>query len=359
MSKRVLMVDDEEDLVWSTARQVARERPDLQFEGLSNPEEALACVRRSPPDLLVTDIRMPKMNGLELILAARGVASSLPVVVITAYGTPEVRAEVQRSQGVEYVEKPFTLQALLAAVDRALSRDSGFSGAVSLPMLPDLLQLYAIARATGALRIAGAAQAGAMWFEGGEIVHAFCDAVQGNEAVYELLTWNGGRFTFDAGAPAPEHSIQSSWQELLVEGCRRLDEGRRDEAPGAAEVPGEHESLWRALGPLIAETAPRALVVAAHLSGGTAAVLPGQVPAGDWLPVIHTLLEGVARIAGPSARGSVECVGVDQGVAVVWDQETDLVLIFADGLEGRNGASRFRSNLARWRAACGQWIRGD
>ena len=141
MTSRVLMVDDEEDLVWTTGRQARRERPDLDVEGVTDPHEALARIRERCPDLLITDVRMPQMSGLELLLAARQVCPQLPVIVVTAHGNTQVRTEVQRAHAVQYLEKPFSFQALFAAVDRALARPTGFSGAISLPMLPDLVQM--------------------------------------------------------------------------------------------------------------------------------------------------------------------------------------------------------------------------
>jgi DNA-binding NtrC family response regulator len=125
MKPRVVMVDDEEDLVWSTARRLRRDRPDLDAVGFADPQAALAELRRQPPDLLITDVRMPGMTGLELMMAARASVPELPVVVITAYGGPEVLAEVRRRGAVDYLEKPFTFAALTACIDRLLARRQG------------------------------------------------------------------------------------------------------------------------------------------------------------------------------------------------------------------------------------------
>lgn len=110
-----------------------------------------------------------------------------------------------------------------------LLQRAGFSGAISLPLLPDLIQIYTVALADGALTIRSGTERGTIWFERGEMVHAECGEVTGEEAVYQLLRWHNGQFSLDAGARATQRTITSGWQSVLMEGCRRLDED------GAAE----------------------------------------------------------------------------------------------------------------------------
>jgi hypothetical protein len=113
-----------------------------------------------------------------------------------------------------------------------ISRQEGFSGAISLPLLPDLIQIYTISLANGALTIRRGAERGTIWFEHGEMVHAECGEQIGEEAVYRLLQWQKGHFSLDPDARASTRSITVSWQNVLMEGCRRLDEsGRSAQAP--------------------------------------------------------------------------------------------------------------------------------
>lgn len=230
---RVMMVDDEESLVWSLARHLDRMRPEWSFEGFTKPLLAIEQIRIAPPDVLITDIRMPGMSGSELLVAARAVAPTLPVIVVTAYGSNEALAAIRLRTGVEYLEKPVKLDELVALVERMHARPEGFSGAISLPMLPDLLQIYTLSLATGALTLNQGSRSGTIWFDRGEIVHASCGAITSDEAVYELLSWQGGNFLLDSRARAPERSITTGWQHLLLEGCRRLDEAERDDRADA------------------------------------------------------------------------------------------------------------------------------
>jgi hypothetical protein len=100
----------------------------------------------------------------------------------------------------------------------------GFSGAISLPLLADLIQIYTTSLASGGLTISRGGEAGKMWFEGGAIVHAVCGELIGEEAVYQLLRWHDGSFSLNQDERTVVRSITASWQQVLMEGCRRLDE---------------------------------------------------------------------------------------------------------------------------------------
>src|SRR5690349_15952355 len=115
-----------------------------------------------------------------------------------------------------------------------LNGSTGFSGAISLPLLPDLIQIYTVSMADGALTIRRGTDMGTIWFERGAMVHAVCGEITGKEAVYALLRWNDGHFSFDGDETAPLRSITASWEEVLLEGCRRLDESPSGEAPQSA-----------------------------------------------------------------------------------------------------------------------------
>ena len=149
---------------------------------------------------------------------------------------------------------------------------SGFSGAISLPLLPDLIQIYTVSMADGALTIRRGADRGTIWFERGEIVHAECGELTGEEAVYHLLQWQNGQFSLDRDARAPLRTIDIPWQNVLLEGCRRLDEqpqAQHDEDDALSELaalPGfRGAALFDAHGMLIAQrTAADGLALDLH-----------------------------------------------------------------------------------------------
>ncbi len=137
--KTVLVVDDEPgygDLYSRTLKSAGFEAPRA-----SSGEEALAIISNTPPpDMVVSDIKMPGMDGLELLAKARALHPELPFLMITAF--PDVRDAVSamKTGAVDYLEKPIDLDELLAAVCDALGvRDGGGSGLQSSLVPAELL----------------------------------------------------------------------------------------------------------------------------------------------------------------------------------------------------------------------------
>ena len=228
MKRLVLMVDHDVETLSSCGGHFAAQRPDLEFEACADAEKALLRIRTRPPWALVAAQRMPGLSGLELLLLARELVPSLPVVVMLAHGSPEIRHELIRHRSLEYLDKPFEFAALIAAVDRATSRTDGFSGIVSLPALADLIQMYAQAHTTGSVTVSHAGDVGAIWFVEGEVVHASCAGRDGEEAIYELVKWRGGSVSTAPGEQPDTRTIERSWQQLLLEAYCRLDESRNN-----------------------------------------------------------------------------------------------------------------------------------
>lgn len=96
--------------------------------------------------------------------------------------------------------------------------------------LPTMAQMICIERRNFALRVHRGSEEGEVHFERGEIVHAALGPLQGEEAMYQLLTWSNGTFRVSSEKAPPTKTINVSWNHLLLEGLRKLDEDRRDQA---------------------------------------------------------------------------------------------------------------------------------
>jgi DNA-binding NtrC family response regulator len=116
MKTRILVVDDEEKLRRVIELQLAT--AGFEVDKAGSAEEALKMVERA--DLVLTDLRLPGMDGLELLAAIRGQNMRSPVIVMTAFGSVEVAVEAMKSGAVDFLLKPFSLDHLLAVVHKAL-----------------------------------------------------------------------------------------------------------------------------------------------------------------------------------------------------------------------------------------------
>jgi DNA-binding NtrC family response regulator len=115
---RILIVDDEPDMVDNCARLLGRAGHDCLTA--TDSERALALLESDRPDLLLTDLKMPRMDGMELMRHAHQIDPTLPVIMITGFATIESAVAAVREGAFDYLPKTFSLDQLQVAVDRAL-----------------------------------------------------------------------------------------------------------------------------------------------------------------------------------------------------------------------------------------------
>src|SRR6266700_2206116 len=82
----------------------------------SDAERGLNLLRQEKVDLVLTDLRLPGMDGLEFLQAAKRINTALPVVVMTAYGTVETAVEAMKAGASNYVLKPFSMEEIKLVV---------------------------------------------------------------------------------------------------------------------------------------------------------------------------------------------------------------------------------------------------
>ena len=119
-NERVLIVDDEQEIVRLCAVILAGEG--YVTEGVSSGWEALMRLEAEAFDLLIVDIKMPEMDGLELLRRARDLEPNLTTIVITGYATMDRAIEALNSGARRFVLKPFGVEELLSAVEDAMAQ---------------------------------------------------------------------------------------------------------------------------------------------------------------------------------------------------------------------------------------------
>lgn len=119
--RRILVVDDEENL-----RLVLRtllRRHGYEVETAASGEEALAQVDRFGPDFVITDVRMPKMGGLDLLATLRAKNDPATVIVMSAYGNVDLAIEAIKAGAYDYVQKPFKPEEIVLTLRKAEERE--------------------------------------------------------------------------------------------------------------------------------------------------------------------------------------------------------------------------------------------
>jgi DNA-binding response OmpR family regulator len=357
--KTVLIVDDEPLFLSSVREGLTRRRGDLDVLGATQGQEALDLFRSHPVDLVVTDLHMPVLDGFELLSILMREQSGTPVIVMTAFGTPEIEENVRLLGAVAYVEKPIDLQALDDAINCELRRAA--KGHIQGITLFGFLQLLQLERKTCTLRVSSGARTGFLHFQDGELIHAEVDGTSGTEAVYTLEGWATPEIEIDHVCRARRRTIFASLTELLLEGARRADESSRDDdldadldaglvehqAPPAEPWDGQPVARWwEAVRRLLGDEALPGFALGIRLSDGATVALRGPEDLPSWSTSLLALIAEAREASGSHGLGGFEWVDGRVGIGIVWDTGEDAALAMAEALVGRRTAPWFRSQFA-------------
>jgi DNA-binding NtrC family response regulator len=118
-SARILVVDDEKLIRWSVAERLQRDG----YEVLSaeSGEQALEIVAATPPDLMLLDVRLPGIDGVQTLQRALSLHPELAVLMMSAHSTVDIAVEAMKHGAIDFLVKPFPFQQLDAAVERAIA----------------------------------------------------------------------------------------------------------------------------------------------------------------------------------------------------------------------------------------------
>ena len=243
-SRTVLIADDETLFTQSLAEGLNALEWGLVVHTAANGREAVDVLRRENVDLVVTDLKMPEMDGFELLAWMSREAPAVPVIVMTAFGTPEI-AERLRVYGLDgFVEKPVGFAALSERIAAAL--DDAARGFVTGFPLSTFLQILEIERRSCSLRVHAGVRTGLLHVVGGAPWDAEAGELRGEEAASEIVTWTGAGIEILPACKGIERRVTSSLGQLLLEAFRIIDE-QRETGPADA---GPAESGTRESGPV-------------------------------------------------------------------------------------------------------------
>ena len=120
MSARVLIVDDEKRLAYSLGQTLQLDFPECRVDMAYSGEEALSSLASNAYDLIIADVRMPGVSGMELIKGVRYLDAEVPIIIMTGYGSASLREEAATLGVDHYIDKPFDIDDLLSTVSQLL-----------------------------------------------------------------------------------------------------------------------------------------------------------------------------------------------------------------------------------------------
>ena len=119
MPERILVVDDEPNML-RLLKTILMDKTGYEVTTTNNPLEVSKLLQECHYDLVVTDLKMPLVDGIDLIGIVKNIDAAMPIIVITAYGTIETAEEAIQKGAYDFITKPFRKETILITIKRAL-----------------------------------------------------------------------------------------------------------------------------------------------------------------------------------------------------------------------------------------------
>ena len=119
MPERILVVDDEPNML-RLLKTILMDKTSYEVTTTNNPLEVSKLLQESHYDLVVTDLKMPLVDGIDLIGIVKNIDAAMPIIVITAYGTIETAEEAIQKGAYDFITKPFRKETIIITIKRAL-----------------------------------------------------------------------------------------------------------------------------------------------------------------------------------------------------------------------------------------------
>jgi CheY-like chemotaxis protein len=243
MDKRpkILLADDEPDFL-DMYREILAQLPSRpEILTATSGSRVIAMLEAEPFELLICDLKMPKMDGLQVLAIVRRKHPQLRTVAMTAELDEQFRSRAY-ALGVDlFWHKPVSEQEnkmFLECIESLLGRETegGFRGMQSKSLV-DIIQLECISQSSSVLRITNSLFEGRIWIQGGELVDAEAADLRGEAAFQRILSWKAGNFEMLPAEPSRPRTIFKSYNAMLLESAQALDESRGAVTPEGAPQP--------------------------------------------------------------------------------------------------------------------------
>ncbi len=239
---RILVVDDDAWILRMVTTVLGKRGYDIITA--DDGEDALRVIQEGAPDLVITDVMMPRMDGWAFVKKLRTTRQHafIPVIFLTALSSDEDRIRGFRLGADDYLPKPFRFEELDLRVAKALKRRAepppqaaklrsatpAIQGSLDQLGLSSLMIVLEMERKSGVLLLTSpSGEKARIFLKHGRVVQAKFERKPlpvNADAVYELLGWTGGSFEFSAFEVEMDDEIEMATTGLLIEGARRIDE---------------------------------------------------------------------------------------------------------------------------------------
>ncbi len=224
MRKRILIVDDDKNFLFSLADGLEKYKDRFEIVMSDSVEKAMNVLRNSSVDLVISDLRMRGGDGLQLLSFIAREFPEIPFILMTAYGSPQVREKVREMGAVGYLEKPLTIQEVVKAIEEAFEFSRDTEGYVKNFSPISFAQLIKLEERTCVMQVTNSDnKTGFLGFKRGLLVYAELDNLKGEEAALEIFKWDNPKIVL-LKEEAKEFNVNTSLETLILRALQEKDE---------------------------------------------------------------------------------------------------------------------------------------
>ncbi len=218
----VLVVDDDNSFLLNLIEGFKSYKDQFSIMTAGNGEEAVTILNTHDIHLVLTDLKMPKMDGFALVAHLSAHHAKIPVIVMTAFGTPEMENSLKEIGAFQYIEKPIDFNVLVSKILKGLESHS--KGLISGVSLSSFVQLIELDRKTCTITAHSGRNRGNLYFKNGDLMDANTGNLSGTDAAFEILGWENVEILMTNSCAITEQKIHEPLGFILLEGSRRQDE---------------------------------------------------------------------------------------------------------------------------------------
>jgi CheY-like chemotaxis protein/putative methionine-R-sulfoxide reductase with GAF domain len=248
--KNVLFVDDEETLLLIMVDRFEDFKDRFNVLTARNGKEAVEILNSKAIDLVVTDLKMPVMDGVELLAYMSANFPSIPAITVSAFCTPRIQKKLEAMGLLRVMEKPVNLDLLAEAVMDGLDHFHQ-GGSINCVSLSSFLQIIEMEQKSCLLEVHGEGHLrGYLYIVQGELHDASCGVLQKEEAAYAMIAWDKTQlYIKDLPRERPPKRIEKEIMAIVMEGLKRKDEMIDKEKLDPGKQPSQTEAETQAAEP--------------------------------------------------------------------------------------------------------------
>ncbi|MBA4366955.1 MAG: hypothetical protein C0403_04880 [Desulfobacterium sp.] len=305
----ILLVDVDPATLNTFSDLLKSQSDDLKILTAGNAKEVPNIISSAKVNMIIIDLKMPDNDDLQFLGYMSHDFPNIPVIVMTAFGTPEIEARIKALKTCQYYQKPVNMNALSEKIFEDLG--VGVGGQIHGIALSSFLQMSEMEKSTCRLKIRSEEGYGYLYLQKGELIAAETGLLHSDEAAFEIISWDNAVIEIEKTGHKKKREIKMPLMNILMEGLRIKDE--KEAAAKEKEAKNADTTLERKQR---AQKSAAPKVVAVETEDSTPSTIPSarddkKIRAGDkagraakapkknrWLAVVSGLLISVAVIVG-------------------------------------------------------------